>query len=123
MWKKQWNKLKTALASPEEYVEGEQEEEMVEGDKPEEPQHNSDPVIEIANADFVPIVSTMKAVENLKIQIGEMTLRHEQERARAIQLNSDLNEQWAEQINNLRSTYKFFTHLFVIGYQAIRVFK
>ena len=105
MWKKQWNKLKTALGSPEEYIDKEEQEEEAVEDKKEEPQYRTESVIEIANADFVPLVSVMKAVENLKIQIGEMTLRHEQERARAVQLNSDLNQQWAEQINNLRTIY------------------
>ena len=105
MWKKQWNKLKTALSSPEEYIAEEQEEESVEEEQKEEPQYNTEPVVEIANADFAPLVATMDAVKSLKVQIGEMTLRHEQERARAVQLNSDLNQRWAEQINNLRSTY------------------
>ena len=105
MWKKQWNKLKTALGTPEEYVAEEQEEDAVEEEVPEEPKHNSDPVIEIANEDFAPLLATMEGQDNLLKQIGEMTLRHEQERARAVELNSRLNEQWKEQINNLRSTY------------------
>ena len=105
MWKKQWNKLKTALGTPEEYVAEEQEEDAVEEEAPEEPKHNSDPVIEIANEDFAPLLATMEGQDNLLKQIGEMTLRHEQERARAVELNSRLNEQWKEQINNLRSTY------------------
>ena len=105
MWKKQWNKLKTALGTPEEYVAEEQEEDAVEEEVPEEPKHNSDPVIEIANEDFAPLLATMEGQDKLLKQIGEMTLRHEQERARAVELNSRLNEQWKQQINNLRSTY------------------
>ena len=108
MWKKQWNKLKTALGTPEEYVAEEQEEDAVEEvveETPEEPKHNSDPVIEITNEDFAPLLATMEGQDKLLKQIGEMTLRHEQERARAVQLNSQLNQQWSEQINNLRSTY------------------
>ena len=105
MWKKQWNKLKTALSSPEEYVtEEEQEGEAVE-EKPDEPQYNSEQVIEVANQDFVPLGKIIESIKSLKAQIGEMTLRHEQERARAVQLNSDLNQQWEEQINNLRTIY------------------
>ena len=34
-----------------------------------------------------------------------MTLRHEAERARAVQLNSNLNQRWTEEINDLRSIY------------------
>ena len=108
MWKKQWNKLRTALGSADDYVAEEQEEEAVQEaaeEVPEEPEHNSDPVIEIANEDFAPLLVTMEGQDNLLKQIGEMTLRHEQERSRAAQLNSQLNQQWSEQINNLRSTY------------------
>ena len=105
MWKKQWNKLKTALGTPEEYVtEEEQEVEAVE-EKSDEPQYNSEQVIEVVNQDFVPLGKTIESIKSLKTQIGEMTLRHEQERARAVQLNSDLNQQWEEQINNLRTIY------------------
>ena len=105
MWKKQWNKLKTALGTPEEYVtEEEQEVEAVE-EKSDESQYNSEQVVEIANQDFVPLGKTIESIKSLKTQIGEMTLRHEQERARAVQLNSDLNQQWEEQINNLRTIY------------------
>ena len=108
MWKKQWNKLRTALGSADEYVAEEQEEEAVEEaaeGNPEEPEHNSDPVIEIANEHFAPLIATLEGQDALLKRIGEMTLRHEQERSRAAQLNSQLNQQWAEQINNLRSTY------------------
>ena len=108
MWKKQWNKLRTALGSADDYVAEEQEEEAVQEaaeEVPEEPEHNSDPVIEIANEHFVPLFATMESQEKLLRQVGEMTLRHEQERARAVELNSRLNEQWKEQINNLRSIY------------------
>ena len=105
MWKKQWSKLKTALGSPDEYIAEEQEEEAVEEEQEEQPQYNTDPVIEIANADFAPIVATIETQRRLKEQIGEMILRHEQERAAALKLNSDLNQQWAEQINNLRTIY------------------
>ena len=111
MWKKQWNKLKTALGTPEDYVAEEQEEQeqeeegSLEEDAPEEPQHNSDPVIEIANEHFAPLVTTMEGQDALLRKIGEMTLRHEQERLRAVELNSRLNKQWSEQMNNLRSTY------------------
>ena len=105
MWKKQWNKLKTALGTPEEYVtEEEQEVEAVE-EKSDEPQYNSEQVIEVVNQDFVPLGKTIESIKSLKTQIGEMTLRHEQERARAVQLNSALNQQWEEQINNLRTIY------------------
>jgi hypothetical protein len=88
MWKKQWNKLRTALGSADDYVAEEQEEETVEEaveETPEEPEHNSDPVIEIANEHFVPLVATMESQEKLLRQIGEMTLRHEQERSRAVE--------------------------------------
>jgi len=104
MWKKQWNKLKTALGTPEEYV-AEEGDEAVEEEQKEEPQYNTEPIVEIANADFAPLAATMDAMKSLKVQIGDMTLRHETERARAVQLNSDLNQQWTVQINNLRTIY------------------
>ena len=108
MWKKQWNKLKTALGTPEEYVAEEQEEDTVEEaveEDSEEPKRNSDPVIEIVNEDFAPLLATMESQAALLKRIGEMTLRHEQERSRAVQINSQLNQQWSEQIEGLRSTY------------------
>lgn len=104
MWKKQWNKLKTAMGSPEDYVEEEQGDDIVEEEK-EEPQYNSDQIIAIENRDFIPLAQIMESQQKLREQIGEMTLRHEQERARAIQLNSNLNQRWVEQINNLRTIY------------------
>ena len=102
MWKKQWNKLKTALSAPEEYVEEEQEETVEEESGPE---YNTDPVVEIATEDFAPLLATIEGMKNLKMQLGEMLLRHEAERAAAVELNSKLNERMAEQIMELRSIY------------------
>ena len=101
MWKKQWSKLKTALGTPEEYVTEEQDEEVVE----EENKYNSDQTIEIVYEHFDPLRATLEAQRVLREQIGEMTLRHEAERARAVQLNSNLNQRWTEEINDLRSIY------------------
>tara|TARA_B100000073_G_scaffold239659_1_gene200736 strand:- start:268 stop:666 length:399 start_codon:yes stop_codon:yes gene_type:complete len=103
MWKKQWNKLKTALASPEEYVEEEQEE--VEEEEEKAPEYNTDPVVEISAKDFAPLMATVESMKNLKMQLGEMLIRQEAERAAAVELNSKLNERMAEQIMELRSIY------------------
>lgn len=106
MWKKQWNKLKTALGTPEEYVSEEESEETVEEQpEEEEPQYNSDLRIEISKEDMAPLVETVDTLRNLKMQIGEMTLRHEQERSNAVLINSQLNERFNQQIAALRTTY------------------
>ena len=47
----------------------------------------------------------MEQLRFLKGQCGEMMLRHEQERAKAVQINSQLNTQLDEQIANLRTIY------------------
>ena len=101
MWKKQWSKLKTALGTPEEYVEEEKVEEEVE----EVPEYCSDPVIEIKPEDLKVVVEILGNIKNLKVMVGEMALRHEEERYRAVDLNKKLNAQLQEQINNLRTIY------------------
>ena len=65
MWKKQWNKLKTALGSPEEYIEEESaEEEAVEEQEVEE--LRTDPIINVQYEDFLPVVQLMKSLEEAK---------------------------------------------------------
>jgi hypothetical protein len=102
MWKKQWSKLKTALGTPEEYVEEEKVEEV---EVEEVPEYCSDPVIEIKNEDIAPIIEVMANIKNLKVMIGEMALRHEEERYRSVDLNKKLNAQLNEQIITLRTIY------------------
>jgi hypothetical protein len=103
MWKKQWSKLKTALASPEEYVEEEQEEQQE--TETEEVQLRSDPVIEISSEDLEQVLATATAINSFKRNVGDMTLRHEQERANALEINSQLNRQLGEQIDAVRTIY------------------
>ena len=103
MWKKQWSKLKTALASPEEYVEEEQEEQQE--TETEEVQFRSDPVIEISSEDLEQILATGAAINSFKRSVGDMTLRQEQERAKALEINSQLNRQLQEQIEVVRTIY------------------
>jgi hypothetical protein len=108
MWKKQWNKLKTALGEPEDYVSEEgQEDDLIDEEQPEpeQPVLCSDPLIEIKSEDILPLVATVEQLRTFKGQCGEMMLRHEQERAKAVQINSRLNAQLDEQIANLRSIY------------------
>jgi nitrate reductase NapAB chaperone NapD len=106
MWKKQWDKLKTALGTPDEYVEEEQVEEMpVTEVEVEEVQYCSDPVIEIKPEDINPIMENMESMKNLKGIIGEMILRHRAELDKAIEINSNLNTQFNKQIAGLRTIY------------------
>ena len=102
MWKKQWSKLKTALGTPEEYVEEAKVEEV---EVEEVPEYCSDPVIEIKPEDLKVVVEILGNIKNLKVMVGEMALRHEEERYRAVDLNKKLNAQLQEQINNLRTIY------------------
>ena len=101
MWKKQWNKLKTALGEPEEYIEAEPENEEV----PEEVSFRSEPVINVKFEDFVDIAEMMKLSENIKKSAGEMALRHARERQKALQWDDEINAKIQEQIMDLRTTY------------------
>ena len=94
MWKKQWNKLKTALGEPEEYIEAEPENEEV----PEEVSFRSEPVINVKFEDFVDIAEMMKLSENIKKSAGEMALRHARERQKALQWDDEINAKIQEQI-------------------------
>jgi len=105
MWKKQWNKLKTALGTPEQYVEDEQEELVEEQAEPEEEKYCSDPVVEISPEHIAPVISTLDNIRVAKQQIGEMTIRQEQERSGAIAIFSQLNTQLQQQIDELRTIY------------------
>ena len=80
---------------------------MVEVEEEEEkaPEYNTDPVVEISAKDFAPLMATVESMKNLKMQLGEMLIRQEAERAAAVELNSKLNERMAEQIMELRSIY------------------
>ncbi len=101
MWKKQWNKLKTALGEPEEYIEAEPENEEV----PEEVSFRSEPVINVKFEDFVDIAEMMKLSENIKKSAGELALRHARERQTALQWDDEINAKIQEQIMDLRTTY------------------
>ena len=104
MWKKQWNKLKTALGSPEEYIEEESaEEEAVEEQEVEE--LRTDPIINVQYEDFLPVVQLMKSLEEAKKGAGEMLLRHERDRRRAVEVHDQINARIQEEIDGLRTSY------------------
>jgi len=111
MWKKQWNKLKTALGTPEEYVEEEQGEEGDPEDTPAEeveeaaPEYCSDSVISVQPEDLAPLHQSLESLKQLKRAAGEMFIRHEEEKAEALVINSNLNAQMQQQIRVLRTTY------------------
>lgn len=112
MWKKSWNKLKTALNTPEEYIETEGKEEVAtpeaeEGQEvePSEPEFCSDPVIPVSREDLMPLYETMESVKKLKGLGGELLIRHEKERVNFLKVNNALNEQMQRQIADLRTTY------------------
>jgi len=107
MWKKPWDKLKTALSGPEEYIvtappepEEEQEEE-----EEEELVYCTDSVVPVKQEDLVPLVQTSESLRLLKIQAGETMLRHEAERQQILLLNERLNQQAQQQIQQLRTIY------------------
>lgn len=104
MWKKQWNKLKTALSSPEDYVEEEVQQEE-EAEELPQPEYNSDQVIPIATEDFAALSETINSIKMIKMQVGELTLKYDADRTTAQQLISQLNQKMAQQIDELRSTY------------------
>ena len=111
MWKKQWNKLKTALGTPEEYVEEEQGEEGDPEDTPSEevedaaPEYCSDPVISVQPEDLASLNQSLEQLKQLKSAAGEMLIRHEEQRAQIMAVNSNLNAQMQQQIRDLRTTY------------------
>tara|TARA_B100001250_G_scaffold95986_2_gene80267 strand:+ start:8391 stop:8819 length:429 start_codon:yes stop_codon:yes gene_type:complete len=110
MWKQSWNKLKTALGSPEDYIEEEEkaepeEAQEVQQEEASESEFCSDPQIPVAREDLVPVLNTMQSIKNLKGLGGEMFLRHEQEKAEFIKANNALNAQMTQQILDLRTTY------------------
>ena len=108
MWKKQWNKLKTAMGTPEEYVEeekGEPEETPSEEIEDAAPEYCSDPVISVQPGDLAPLLQSLDQLKQLKSAAGEMLIRHEEQRAQIMAVNSNLNVQMQEQIRDLRTTY------------------
>ena len=112
MWKKSWNKIKTALETPEEYIEPEKEVEApdptpveVQEEAETEPAFCTDSVIPINKEDLVPLYETMESVRQLKGLGGEMLIRHEKEKADFFKVNNALNEQTQRQIADLRTTY------------------
>ena len=106
MWKKPWDKLKTALSGPEEYIvttppesEENQEEEQ------EEVVYCTDSVISIKQEDLASIAQTSESLRLLTIRAGETMLRQEAERQQILLLNELLNQQAQQQIQQLRTTY------------------
>lgn len=106
MWKKPWDKLKTALSGPEEYIvttppesEENQEEEQ------EEVVYCTDSVISIKQEDLASIAQTSESLRLLTIRAGETMLRQEAERQQILLLNERLNQQAQQQIQQLRTTY------------------
>ena len=107
MWKKPWDKLKTALSGPEEYIvtaPPESEEEQEEEER-EEVVYCTDSVVLVKQEDLVSIVQISESLRMLKIQAGEAMLRHEAERQQILLLNERLNQQAQQQIQQLRTTY------------------
>jgi len=102
MWKRQWNKLKTAMSTPEDYIADEEEELQPE---PEEKKYCNDKVINISDEDLGPINQTIEQLRQLKMLAGEILMRQEQERTQVLQHNSQLNAKMQEQIDELRTTY------------------
>ena len=105
MWKKQWSRLKTALKTPEEYVEEEVPPEEAEEVSTEAPTYNDSAVIEIQNDDMIPIMQTVEQIRQLKILAGEMLLKQETDKKQMVELVSQLNQKMREQIGELRSIY------------------
>ena len=108
MWKKQWNKLKTALGTPEEYVEKEQEKpEDPPAEESEEvvPEYCSDSVVPVQAEDLASLNQTLEQLKQLKIAAGEMLIQHEEQRAQVMAVKSNLNAQMQQQIRDLRTTY------------------
>ena len=106
MWKKPWDKLKTALSGPEEHIvttppesEENQEEEQ------EEVVYCTDSVISIKQEDLASIAQTSESLRLLTIRAGETMLRQEAERQQILLLNERLNQQAQQQIQQLRTTY------------------
>ena len=105
MWKKSWNKLKTVLGTPEEYIEEETEAEEAQEEEASAPEYCLDPVVPISRQDLEPLYKTMESIKTLKVLGGEMLLRHESERAEFVRINNKLNEQQQKQIDDLRTIY------------------
>ena len=101
MWKKQWNKLKTVMGAPEEYVE----EEATEVDVEEVEDFRTEPIINIQYEDILPVIEVMQAQENMKAQAGEMFFRHERERRTLLQYEQKIKEELELRIVRLRTTY------------------
>ena len=105
MWKKQWNKLKTALGSPEEYIEEESVEEEAAEEQEEAVELRTDPIINVQYEDFLPVVQLMKALDDTKRGAGEMLLRHERDRRRAVEMHDQINARIQVEIEGLRTSY------------------
>ncbi len=106
MWKRQWNKLKTAMSTPEDYIAEEEEiEEEVVPPEPEEQKYCNDPVIDISDKDLEPIMETVEQLRQLKMLGGEILIRQETERMQMMQHNSQLKAKMQGQIDELRTTY------------------
>ena len=101
MWKKQWNKLKTVMGAPEEYVE----EEATEVDVEEVEDFRTEPIINIQYEDILPVIEVMQAQESMKAQAGEMFFRHERERRTLLQYEQKIKEELEVRIVRLRTTY------------------
>jgi len=103
MWKKQWDKLKTAMSTPEDYIAEEEAEEAP--PEPEEKKYCNDKVIDISDEDLKPITETIEQLRQLKMLGGEILIRQETERMQLVQHNSKLKMKMQEQIDELRTTY------------------
>lgn len=104
MWKKQWNKLKTAMSTPEDYI-SEQEEVEEPTPEPEEQKYCSDEVINLSDEDLQPIMQTFEQIRQLKSLAGEILLKQEADRQQLVQHDSSLKAKIQEQIDELRTTY------------------
>ena len=103
MWKRQWDKLKTAMSTPEDYIAEEEAEEAP--PEPEEKKYCNDKVIDISNEDIKSIMETVEQLRQLKMLGGEILIRQETERTQLVQHNSKLKTKMQEQIDELRTTY------------------
>jgi len=104
MWKKQWNKLKTVMSTPEDYI-SEQEEVEESTPEPEEQKYCNDEVINLSDEDLQPITQTIEQLQQLKLIAGEILLKQEADRQRLVQHDSSLKAKIQEQIDELRTTY------------------
>lgn len=108
MWKKQWSKLKTALSTPEEYIEEtitDTQEEPEPTPVVVEPEYNTDQVISISDEHMDELNKTINSIRMLKSNLGELVLKYEKDRSVALDMSLKLNEKLAEQIAHLRTIY------------------